>query len=172
MQSIAITVALALLGLGNSTGQENGSVSGRAVLRDGSLARGVTVTATAGSVRRRVVTGVSGDFRLDSLPPDSYRIEGDLEGFRTAVEAITVSAGAEAEVTLVMRLGISGDIDYVLPADGLRGALRAADVVVHLRIITSLGSGLLGPDETLLATQHAATVLRVIKGPQPSVAAG
>src|SRR5215218_6914935 len=84
MQSIAITVVLALLGLSNPTGQENGSVSGRAVLRDGSVVPGVTVTATAGSVRRRIVTGVSGAFRIDGLPPDSYRMRGDLEGFRAA----------------------------------------------------------------------------------------
>jgi len=153
--------------------QKVGAIRGRAVLADSGLVPGVTVTVTAGRVRRTTITDAAGEFRIDDLPPGPYRVEGNLPGFRTAViEAVPVVAGGTAPTTLVMRTDILGHVDYALPADGVPGALRAADVVVHLRILASLGPALLGPGKILLATQHAATVLQVVKCPPPGVAVG
>ena len=98
--------------------------------------------------------------------------EGELVGFRVAVaENVVVAAGRGVQVDLTLRPGILSHIDYVMP-ENMTGALKAADVVVHLRIAASLGAGLLGPELGLLATQHAATVLAVVKGPAAGIVVG
>lgn len=170
---LCVTVVVALLVLPNlGASQGTGSLTGYALLRGGGSVPGVAVTVTAAGLRRTAVTGVGGEFTIEGLAPGVYRVQGDLAGFRTAVvENVTVAAGRTAEVNLQMRLGILGHVDYATPSGGMRRALMMADIVAHLRIVASLGAGLLGPDEILLATQHAATVLAVVKSPA-SIAAG
>jgi hypothetical protein len=71
-----------------------------------------------------------------------------------------------------MRLGILMTVDTVRPAGGLPGALRAADAVLHLRIAQVIVPQLLGPSQNLLATQHVARVVSVLKGGAPDLAEG
>lgn len=165
-------MALGLLGLASLVASQSGlgSLAGRVVMRDGGAVPGVAVTITGVGLRRTTVTRADGRFLVEELPPGVYRIRGDLVGFRTSVvEAVKVAADRTAEADLVMRLGILGHVDYVLPAGGIRGALRAANIVAHVRVVASLGAALLGSDETLLATQHAATVLAVVKSTVPGL---
>jgi hypothetical protein len=150
-----------------------GSIAGRAVARDGGAAPGVNVTVTGVGVRRTTVTDAKGRFAVDALPPGVYQLLAELAGFRrTVVAALKVEADRATDANPVMRPGILGDVLYVAPRNGIRGALLAADIVVHLRVVKSLRTGLLGPDQIILATEHAVTILGVVKSPATGLSPG
>jgi hypothetical protein len=144
----------------------SGSVRGRVITREGAAIPGATITLAQADVRRSVVTRVDGRFLVEGLPPGTYQLRGETAGFRTAlIENVNVTSNGTVDATVVMQLGILQHVDYVLPENGLRGALESADLVAHIRITGQLETSLLGRDRNVLATEHAATVVQMVKGP-------
>ena len=169
---VATVVAGVLAVVGFDASQEAGSIAGRAIsvsldanrVESTSTLSGTQVTASAGEVLRTVITDAAGAFRIDGLEPGTYRVEANLAGFRRVViDNVVVVAGRVTETTLMMRMGILSIIDYVqFP---ISTQFAEAAVVVHLRIEFPLSTALVGPSRNVLATEHAAIVKGIAKGP-------
>lgn len=163
--------ALSVL-LAAAQGPQTGAVAGRVTDTSGGVLPGVTITVTGLGVDRKGVTDRAGDYRFDGLPSGTYHLQAQLAGFRRAV--VDPVAVDEARVTvqnLTLRLGIITTHGlYVMPRDGLSGALREASVVVVLRITSPVGSRLLGG--SMLAMEHEASVTGIVKVDAAGMVAG
>jgi hypothetical protein len=99
---LVLSVAVAAPALAQGT--QFGTVRGTVTLPDGSLAPGVTVTATSGAQpgARVVQSTASGEFLLRSLLAGQYRLTFELEGFATQEVEVAVNLGqvTPVEVTL------------------------------------------------------------------------
>ena len=86
-KSLAIGIALALCGGGQVFAQEAASVVGIVTDESKGVLPGVAVTATEVSSGRQyvAVTDERGEYRLANVQPGTYRMEGRLPGFATAV---------------------------------------------------------------------------------------
>src|SRR5579864_59943 len=85
-----------------------GSISGVAVDSSGAVVPNVKVTVanTKTNVARSVTTGLSGAYRVPFLFFGTYRVTGELAGFKTTqVENINLSTSEEARVDLTMVVG-------------------------------------------------------------------
>ena len=110
--SIAIGVALMLLlGLSevaNAQGSVTGSVQGTVKDADGGVLPGVMVTAVSKALvkgRMSTTSDVRGSWRFPALPPGSYAVEAELQGFKKVRrDGIRVSLGQAMAVDLVLPL--------------------------------------------------------------------
>lgn len=89
---VAALLALAPLAFGQTTG----SIQGQVVDDQGAPLPGVTVTASSPSLQGQQVsvTDAGGAFRFPALPPGTYNITAQLEGFNT-VEQVNVALGID-----------------------------------------------------------------------------
>ena len=83
-----------------------GTATGRVIDADGGGLPGVTVTASSSALQgsRVSVTGTNGDFKLAFLPPGTYKLTYELEGFATAVQEVVVSGSQTQNVTVTMKV--------------------------------------------------------------------
>src|SRR5262245_15827384 len=93
---------------GSIWAQGSGSITG--VVRDSTQAAIPSVSLKVVNVQSGVVTNLvtndTGSYRVNSLPPGTYRIEASLPGFATAVrESVTVSTGDIVAVDLTLQVG-------------------------------------------------------------------
>ena len=110
----------------------------------GAVLPGVTVTATSPALLRPVtaVTDSTGYYRLLNLPPGTYALSAELQGFATVRrEGLIMRAGLTLTVDVDLKIGtlaetvtVSGDSDRDEPADERdqhrrRVASRGADHV-------------------------------------------
>lgn len=146
-----------------------GAIAGTVTDTSGGVLPGVVITL-AGPSGAKGVSNARGEYRFDNLMPGEYRIEASLPGFRTGKATITVSAGVATKSDVALRLGLLHIVDYVFPAGGVPGALREADVVVHVRLTRSVGVRLV--NDSLIVTDHDATVLSVVKADVAGIASG
>ncbi len=65
----------------------------------------IAATNTSTGVSRSVVSSDSGEFRIPSLPPGSYEITVEREGFRREVRSITLQIGQVATVEIALQVG-------------------------------------------------------------------
>lgn len=81
-----------------------GTATGRVIDQDGAGLPGVTVTAASSALQgsRVAVTGANGDFKLAFLPPGTYKLTYELEGFATAVQDVVVSGSQTQNVTVTL----------------------------------------------------------------------
>src|SRR5258706_16449405 len=73
-----------------------GALSGQLTDEAGDSVPGALLTATAaGTVLTRwAITGTDGGYAIPGLPPGTYRIRGELSGFRTLIrEGVRIAAG-------------------------------------------------------------------------------
>lgn len=142
-----------LLSPGNS---QRAGVAGTLVDELGAPLPGVTVTVSAsgGSPRRTAVTDVQGRFGVFGLPPGSYRLIAELDGFATVERQLEVLAGRTAQFELPMQ--ISEIVEEIVVTATTRSGLYSEtnDLVVGLdrrqmqesaqRELQALGQGLAG----------------------------
>lgn len=149
---------------------QGGTIIGRVVDGSGGVLPGVTVTVSGSGTDRKVVTDRYGEYRVEGLPPGTYRLEATLAGFRPAVVESVAVSGKTSTVDIRMRLGILALSHFVLPSDGVPGALREAAVVAQLQITESLGTRLRNNDSSI-AVEHRARIVAVVKADRPEIAA-
>jgi hypothetical protein len=108
----ALTIAMALLGLGANAGAQDassGSIAG--VVRDeaGAVLPGVTVEAASPALIERTRTGVTdgeGRYRLVDLRPGTYSVTFSLAGFKSVRrEGIELTTGFTANVSADLGVG-------------------------------------------------------------------
>lgn len=83
-----------------------GTATGRVVDADNAGLPGVTVSATSSALQgaRSAVTGTNGDFKLAFLPPGTYKLTYELEGFATAIQEVVISGSQTQNVNVTMKV--------------------------------------------------------------------
>ena len=61
---------------------------------------GVTVVSDETGRRRTVQTDSTGEFSFTALPPGTYRVEAERDGFRQITQAVTLNVNQELRVEL------------------------------------------------------------------------
>ncbi len=99
--TIAILLAIASPTLAQV---QTGSILVRVADEQGAAVPGVTITLTSSALVSGTTTGVSdtgGVYRFPSLPPGTYNVKVDLQGFQTVVrESVTVIVGQTVPIDL------------------------------------------------------------------------
>ena len=81
----------------------SGNIFGTVKDASGAVLPGVTVTVTGIGAPQTFVTDSKGQFRFLQLPPGSYQVQADLEGFSKVRRAADVTVGNNTEVDLDLR---------------------------------------------------------------------
>jgi hypothetical protein len=108
---------------------ETGRIAGRLSDAQGSVVPGVAVTATSTTTgaSRTTVTDASGRYVIANLPPASYNVTFQLQGFKTTSTRVQVSVGAE--VTTDAKLEVGGVAETVtVTAETERVNLRTPEI--------------------------------------------
>ena len=118
---IFLTLILFIMMVSIAYGQrETGSIRGVVVDPEGGPLPGVTVTATSPAMLGTVsyVTSVSGEFRAPALPPGTYTVTAQLQGFKTVKrEGVIVHVGMTVEVNIHMEpSAISEEVTVTAPS--------------------------------------------------------
>ena len=110
MRRVFISVCLVLL-IGAASPalaqRTTGTVSGTVTDESGAILPGVTVTlkSTAVPGAPTMVTGATGVYRFPNLPPGSYTLTFELQGFATVTRAqVPVAVGQEAEIEVQLKV--------------------------------------------------------------------
>jgi len=127
-----LLLASALLSAAPIAAQElNGSISGQVVLADGSAVPGVTVSIPVGGQRRIAVTDESGNYRFLNVPPGSYKVTTELEGFKTVTRDVAVRSGRSVSLDTLIETAtpreeviVSGASSDLLDAGASGGAVN------------------------------------------------
>ncbi len=84
-----------------------GELTGRATDAQNASLPGVTVTATSPSLQgsRVTTTGSNGDYKLAFLPPGTYQVTYELEGFKTSVREVKISAAQSTPSDVSLEIG-------------------------------------------------------------------
>jgi hypothetical protein len=91
-------------------GPETGIIRGSVKDAQGNPLPGVVVTLSGPRGNQDAVTDNEGVYRFALLVPGDYRVRAEMEGFQPVEAGAAVSAGAQQEVALVLRLGTSEEI--------------------------------------------------------------
>lgn len=85
-----------------------GILTGRVQDESGAGLPGVTVTATSPNLQgsRVTQTGANGDYKLAFLPPGPYQVTYELEGFKTSIREVKISAAQTTPSDVRMELGV------------------------------------------------------------------
>src|SRR5262245_27973671 len=84
------------------------TLTGRIVDQDGGALPGATVTveSLATGLTRTVVAGAGGEYVIQALPPGTYRLRAELNGFRPLVrEGIRLATGETVAVDVRLPVG-------------------------------------------------------------------
>ncbi|HSK79796.1 MAG TPA: TonB-dependent receptor [Thermoanaerobaculia bacterium] len=104
----AFTLAILLLGLAFPVLAQiqTGNLYGTVMAAGDQPIPGVRVTLSGGGAPQAVTTDEQGRFRFPGLPPGTYAVEAELEGFAPARrEGVAVNVGRTAEVPLSLAIG-------------------------------------------------------------------
>ena len=78
---VGLVLVVVVAGAALGDGPETGVVTGSTTDAEGSPLPGVLVTLSGDRGDQVVVAGADGSFRFALLPPGSYKVSGQLEGF-------------------------------------------------------------------------------------------
>ncbi|MES1210934.1 MAG: carboxypeptidase-like regulatory domain-containing protein, partial [Acidobacteriota bacterium] len=101
---LSCVVLLTLVFVTAASAQTTGSVAGRVTDSDGGVLPGVTVEARSPNLQgtRTDVTNESGQFRFTLLPPGTYTLNFNLQGF--GVESRDIAVSLDQDITLNVQL--------------------------------------------------------------------
>jgi hypothetical protein len=109
-RSLPFALALVFCGLtaAAEAQQQLGAIQGTIIDQTKALLPGVTVTVTNlnTGITRTATTNEAGVYRVPSLDPGVYKVQAQLQGFRSAVQSdLTLSVGATLGVNFTMNAG-------------------------------------------------------------------
>lgn len=99
--------------------QTTGRIVGQTLADDGSALPGVTVTLTSPALQgeKIQVTDLEGRFRFLSLPPGTYSVKSELEGFTVVAQNdVRVGLDTTAELAVTLQAGVREEILVVSEA--------------------------------------------------------
>jgi hypothetical protein len=136
---------LAIVAVGAATGglafaQTTGDIQGTVTDNSGAALPGVTCTATSPSLQgtRSSVTSNSGNYRISSLPPGTYKVSCALAGFATVERTANVTLGGTATVNQTLQISqkeevvVSGQAPVVDTTSATTGTNYSAKVMEKL----------------------------------------
>jgi hypothetical protein len=107
-----ITALLLALGVTAHAQLQTGNLFGTVSGPDGAPMPGVTVTLAGGGAPVAQPTDAQGRFRFPGLPPGSYELTAELEGFATARQAgVIVGIGHNTDISL--EIGVTETVNVV-----------------------------------------------------------
>ena len=127
---------LAVASLALAQGSPTGTISGR-VRSDNSALPGVTVTATSPALQgsRTAVTSENGDFILPLLPPGTYTVVFELQGFQSVRQEASVAAAQTVPIDVALAVaGVSETVNVEAKLQNfaqlapVASSYRAADI--------------------------------------------
>ena len=133
---LAALLSLSTAASASAQGNPTGTISGR-VLSDAGALPGVTVTATSPNLQgsRTAVTTENGDYILPLLPPGSYSLSFELQGFRTLQQTTNVAVGqaVPVDVSLVVAataetVTVTGQIERFAQTAPVTTTMRASEI--------------------------------------------
>ncbi|MCP4147298.1 MAG: TonB-dependent receptor [bacterium] len=101
---LILLLVIAMLPMLSLTQTKGGNIYGTIVLADGSVIPGVLVELSGEMIgKKTTVSSEQGNFRFLSLPPGSYQVRCELEGFKTVIQkGINVQLGSNATLNVLM----------------------------------------------------------------------
>jgi len=101
---VVALLAVAMMSILSFAQTKGGDIYGTVVLADGSKVPGVLVTLTGDVIgKKTTISSEQGNFRFLSLPPGSYQLRFELQGFKTVLrEGIEVSLGKTVSLNILM----------------------------------------------------------------------
>src|SRR5436189_229086 len=147
--SLAILLLISTAALAQLT---TGNLTGTAVDNQGASLPGVTVTLMS-SPPQVQVTNAEGEFRFFSLPPATYTIKAQLEGFGSTQQPVTVNLGRTTSTVITMSPAIQEDITVTAEAPLL--ATRSASIDTNLGAVAI---------ETLPTGRNYSSIAQVVPG--------
>jgi len=118
-----------------------GSISGSASDDSGGALPGVTVTATNAATggMRTTVSNAAGAYQLGLLPPGTYRVEAQLEGFQPVRrEKVVVNIGTDVAMNFVMKVGVAETVTVTAEAPLIESERTQVSSVVNETAIQNL----------------------------------
>jgi hypothetical protein len=112
-----------------------GSINGVVTDSSGALIPGVTVTVThtGTNVKKNVVTGPSGTYRVPFLFFGTYRVTAEHEGFKTSqVDQVTLSTSEDIRIDFTLTIG---EVTEVVDVSGTAIALKTEEASVATTIV-------------------------------------
>ena len=135
---VRLTSALAvLLAIASPTSAQvqTGSILVRMTDEQGAAVPGVTITITSSALVSGTTSGVSdagGAYRFPSLPPGTYSVKVELQGFQAVIrENVTVTVGQTVPIDLTMRVATLAETVTVTGASPVVDT-TSANVAVNL----------------------------------------
>src|SRR5690606_26998398 len=107
--NVVVAVLCVIIATGAAAAQiPTGAIAGRVLDQAGEAVPGVTVTATSPALQgaRTVVTSELGDYVLPLLPPGTYEVRFELQGFETVTR--TMAVAPTQTVSADVRLAVAG----------------------------------------------------------------
>jgi hypothetical protein len=124
----------------------------------------VTALHEATGFSRTVVTGATGQYRIDDLIPGSYTVSAEKQGFRTeTTSAVVLEVNQKGRVDLQLQLGVASD-SLTVQASASRVASDDASMGYLLDSSTVLSLPLSTRDVASLVTLGASAVPRQLGG--------
>jgi len=110
---VAVAAMLLLVGGGLAFAQnQSGNLFGKVVDDQGNRLPGVTITLGSGGAPQTTVTDARGEFRFPNLPPTSYQVRAELQGFSTIQDTnVTVNVGRNTDIEITMNGSIKDVIN-------------------------------------------------------------
>ena len=147
---LAILVLLAAAPAALAQGNPTGTISGR-VLSDAGPLPGVTVSAASPALQgvRTVVTSENGDYIVALLPPGTYTVTFELQGFRTLQQTASVAVGQTVPLDATLSVAaasetvtVTGRIEHFAQTAPVATTLKA-DAVAELPVDRTLNATVL-----------------------------
>jgi outer membrane receptor for Fe3+-dicitrate len=112
--AIAGLTCLLLLMATSAIAQTTGRIVGRVLDSTGAALPGVSVTVTSPSLQgaHTTTTDSEGNYRFPLLPPGTYAVKAELQGFKT-VQQSNVEVGLDRTVEVALQLGVAGMAETV-----------------------------------------------------------
>ncbi len=111
IQAAGLALVMAVLATGTTWAQssQSSSMVGKVADESGGAMPGVTITVTSPQLQVKQLTAVSdadGNYRILDLPPGTYSVQFELEGFQTAIYTdIRLTVGLAGRVDGVLKVG-------------------------------------------------------------------
>src|SRR5262249_54489077 len=137
--AIALLVAGLLPGTLSAQSSQSATMIGKVVDESGGAMPGVTVTIKSPQLQvtqMTVVTGVDGDYRFPDLPPGTYAVQFELQGFQTAVYT---------DVRLTV--GLTGRVDGTMKIGTLSETIQVTGLSPVVDTVSTTGNTTLGQDQ-------------------------
>jgi hypothetical protein len=137
---LLITLLLAVLLGVEAFAQGGATVTGRVSDETGGVLPGVTVDLVSGETVLHTVTGLTGDYRFDDVPPGPVELTFKLINFTIVRRVVTAMTGRPVTADAVLTLSLTAEVvvtgtrtfrniaDLENPAENLVGVASAASV--------------------------------------------